>query len=140
MIAQTYRSTKEEKAHLQRKRTVETGFPSPATDHLEERLNINEHIVNRPASTFYSRVRGHDYEEFGIYDGDILVIDRSLAPRHNSIVMMAMDGEFKICRVQEIKGDWFVRTATNKKIPIHFENERETAIWGRVTHIIHSCI
>ena len=62
-------------------RKIETGFPSPASDHLEKALSLEELIVRRPTSTFYVRVEGHAMNASGIYEGDILVVDRSLSPK-----------------------------------------------------------
>ena len=140
MIAQTYTPSAESSTELERKRTLETGFPSPATDHLEDRLNLNDFIVKRPASTFYMRVRGDENQRLGLKNGDILVIDRSLAPRHDCLVLAVLDGEFRVCRLLENKGEWYARTGEGTTEKIQFDDQQQAEIWGRVTHVIHSCI
>lgn len=139
MIAQTYLPKTENKSSTGRKRNVETGFPSPATDHLEDRLNLNDHLVKRPSSTFFSKVRGNE-KKLGLRDGDILIIDRSLAPRHDCLVMAVVSGEFLVCRLMEHRGEWYAETGEGKKIEIKLDENRQSNIWGRVTHVIHSCV
>lgn len=75
---------------------IPQGFASPAEDDLDVPLNLHKYVVQRPAATFFARMSGSAMEEHGIYDGDVLVIDRSLTPKKQSIVMAVDDGEFVV--------------------------------------------
>lgn len=114
----------------------QTGFPSPATNHLESRLNLHEHIVKHPLSTFFSRVEGESNSSLGVNNGDILVVDRSEAPKNNSLVLTVIDGEITICRVESRFNDWYLKLGDDSYRPVNFDDE--TVIWGKVTHVIHA--
>jgi len=114
----------------------ETGFPSPATDHLESRLNLHEHIVKHPSSTFFSRVEGESNSALGIKNGDILVVDRSQAPKNNSLVLAVIDGEITICRVERRFNEWYLVLGDGSYHPVNFDDE--TVVWGKVTHVVHA--
>ncbi|NBV97667.1 MAG: LexA family transcriptional regulator, partial [Verrucomicrobia bacterium] len=72
---------------------VQAGFPSPADDHMERSLDLNEELIRNPASTFFVRVKGDSMRDAGIHTGDILVVDRSLTPTDRKIVVAMIDGE-----------------------------------------------
>jgi DNA polymerase V len=72
---------------------VACGFPSPAEDYVDRPLDLHEHLVEHPAATFFCRVAGHSMEGHGIYDNDLLVIDRAVEPRHGSVVVAVVNGE-----------------------------------------------
>src|SRR5436190_1444185 len=72
---------------------VPAGFPSPADDYIEERTNLNDYIVTHPSATFYYRAEGNSMIDAGIFDGDLLVVDNSLSPQNNDIVVAIIDGE-----------------------------------------------
>ncbi len=114
----------------------QTGFPSPATDHLESRLNLHKHIVKHPSSTFFSRVEGESSSLLGVHDGDILVVDRSLAPKNESLVLAVLDGEIKVCRVEQRFNEWYLILGDGSRHPVSFGDE--TVIWGKVTHVVHA--
>src|SRR5207245_2179055 len=76
------------------------GFPSPADDHLEKTLSLNELLVRHPAATFMMRVEGDSMINAGIQDGDILIVDRALTAEHNSIVVALLNGEFMVKRLK----------------------------------------
>ena len=76
--------------------TVVAGFPSPAEQYVEPPLDLNAFLVKRPAATFFVRVAGDSMDGAGIYDGDILVVDRSLRPASGDIIIAAIDGEFTV--------------------------------------------
>lgn len=117
---------------------VRAGFPSPADDYIEERLDLNQHLIAHPSATFFVRVSGESMIDAGIQDGDILVVDRSLDARHEDIVIATLDGEFTVKRLV-YRGDkpWLV--PSNPAYPdIRLTEEMETVIWGVVTSVIHS--
>jgi len=106
---------------------VQAGFPSPADDYLEGSLDLNEHLIQHPAATFYCRVCGDSMTGVGIFDGDLLIVDRALTPRNGDVVLAALDGELT-CKILDSKGRQLL--AANKRYaPIvipegsHFEVE-----------------
>ncbi len=76
--------------------SVPAGFPSPAEDHIEKTLDLNEFLVRHPQATFFVRVSGDSMAGAGIHDKDILVVDRSIEPAHGKIVIAVLDGELTI--------------------------------------------
>ena len=75
---------------------IKAGFPSPAQDFMDLAIDLNKELVRHPASTFYGRVRGDSMQDAGVYDGDILIIDKSLEPRNGDMAVCFIDGEFTI--------------------------------------------
>ena len=108
------------------------GFPSPADDHIEEVIDLNELLVRNPPATFYVRAVGLSMIRVGIMDGDILVVDRSEKPCHGDIVVACLDGEFNV-KTLEIKGGgaWLV-PENDDFDPVRIESERDFKIWGVV--------
>ncbi|MFO7847444.1 MAG: S24 family peptidase [Balneolaceae bacterium] len=120
--------------------TRETGFPSPAADHRECRLDLHEHLVKNKSATFFCRIRGREEEPLGFYDGDLLIVDRSLAFKHHSYVVVALEDEFRVCRLWNRKRCWSLQTAENKFIALNRGEYSRNMFWGVVSHVIHSCI
>ena len=75
---------------------VPAGFPSPADDHMEGKLDLNTHLVKHPTATFFVKASGDSMLGAGIHDGDILVVDRSLEPRKGKVVIAAVDGQLTV--------------------------------------------
>lgn len=116
---------------------VSAGFPSPADDHMDMKLDLNQHLVQHPAATFFVRVSGDSMIGAGIYDGDILVVDRSLTCRDNVIAIAVVDGELTVKRFFT-RGNEVVLKAENPKYPdITVTQEMDFRIWGIVTTVIH---
>lgn len=112
---------------------VEAGFPSPADDYLEKELDLHELMVDHPIATYYLRIRGDSMREAGIFDGDIVVVDRSLEPRDQDIVIAALDGELTIKRLLRRDGRVLLK-AENKNYPaLAIAPERDFLVWGVVT-------
>lgn len=116
---------------------VEAGFPSPADDHLERTLDLNEHLVRNPAATFFVRVKGESMQDAGISTGDILVVDRSVPPKDRQIVVAMLDGDFTVKRFRRRKGLVFLEAENNAYPPIEVGEDQELVIWGAVTFVIH---
>ncbi|MBF0588600.1 MAG: translesion error-prone DNA polymerase V autoproteolytic subunit [Magnetococcales bacterium] len=111
------------------------GFPSPAEDYTEERLDLNRYLVRNPAATFFVRVDGHDMTGVGIHDGDILVVDRSIDPADGMIVIAVVEGSLTVKRFRR-RGRALWLEAAHRDIPI---NEGDTlSIWGVATSVIHA--
>ncbi|WP_020412915.1 LexA family protein [Microbulbifer variabilis] len=79
-------------------RGVACGFPSPADDHKEAALILDEHLITKPAATFMARANGDSMMGLGIFDKDLLIVDRSLTPAHGDVVVVALDGQLT-CKV-----------------------------------------
>jgi DNA polymerase V len=118
-------------------RKIETGFPSPAGDHLEKALSLEDLIVRRPTSTFYVRAEGNAMKKSGIHDGDILVIDRSLNARDGSILIVSLDEEVIIRRLIRQGSRTFLASDDPNLAPIPIGQETNWMIWGVATHLIH---
>ena len=112
--------------------TVAAGYPSPAEDHVEDTLDLNEYMVQRPDSTFMLRVEGESMKNAGIMPNDILVVDRSLKAKHMKIVIAAIDGELTVKRLYH-RGGLVKLLPENPAYPeIQLESEAELVIWGVV--------
>lgn len=117
--------------------TVSAGFPSPAADHSQKRIDLNEHLIRNKEATFLFRVRGDSMTGIGIYDGDTLLVDRSIDPRHNSIVLAVLNHEFTVKRLHRRGG--VVKLLSENPIypPIQIKQEEELSVWGVVTFNLH---
>lgn len=111
---------------------VSAGFPSPAADYEDKRLDINEYLVRNPVSTFFFAVEGDSMEGAEIFDGDILVVDKSIRPRHGHIVIAFVDGERLVKRLFRRSGR-VALVAENPRYPTLEINEgQELQVWGVV--------
>jgi len=117
--------------------SVEAGFPSPADDHLERGIDLNEELIRNPAATFYVRVKGESMRDAGIHPGDILIIDRSVTPADRQIVVAMIDGEFTVKRFRKLGGKITLEAENPSFQPIEIGENQELTIWGAVTYIIH---
>ena len=115
------------------------GFPSPATDYIEEDVDLNIHLIKNVPATFIIRVQGKSMMEVGIYDGDLLVVDKSLKPKNFSTVVANVHDELVVKNFVKEKDEQFL-TSGSKKIEdkIVINNDSEIFIWGVVTYVIHS--
>lgn len=116
---------------------VRAGFPSPADDHLDGELNLHEHVVRRPASTYFVRAEGDSMLGDGIHDGDLLVVDRSLEPLPGRVIVIAVDGEPTVKRLAHQGGGTVLLASNPHFAPIPLEG-RECHVWGVVTHVVHA--
>lgn len=112
---------------------VSAGFPSPAADYEEQRLNIAEYLCPNPVSTFFFPVQGDSMQGAEIFDGDILVVDRSVKARHGHIVIAFVNGERLVKRLHARNGR-IALLAENATYPmLEICEEMELVIWGVVT-------
>lgn len=117
--------------------TVQGGFPSPADDYIEKRLDLNELMVRHPAATFYVRVEGNSMEGAGIYSGDVLVVDRSLPSSTGKIIIAVLNGEFTVKRLI-VEGKKIYLQPENASFQrIEIKEESDFQVWGVVTYVIH---
>ena len=118
--------------------SVSAGFPSPADDYTEENIDLNEHLISNPFSTFFLRVKGESMINAGIKDKDLIIVDKSLIAKPGDIVIALIDGEFTIKRLS-IKNDELYLKAENHNYPdFRLKNHIEVQIWGVVIYSIHS--
>jgi DNA polymerase V len=117
--------------------TVPAGFPSPAADYIEGRLDLNEFLIRRPAATFLVRFVGDSMSGAGIHDGDIGVVDRSIKAVHGCIVVASIDGEMCVKRLARRGARTILESANELYPPIVLKEEEFLAVWGVVTASIH---
>ena len=122
--------------------TVAAGFPSPAENYIEEKLNLDKHLIKNKESTFFVRVSGDSMINVGIFDNDILVVDRSLVPVRQSIVIASIDGELVVKKLlkDKIKKDFYLKSENKNYPDIRLNSNSDTIIWGIVTYTIHSLV
>lgn len=115
---------------------VPAGFPSPAEDYSEGRLDLNEYLVQHEAATFYVRVKGHSMSGAGILDNDIIAVDRAVEPRHGDIVLAVIDGDLTVKELA-IEDGWVRLLPHNPDFPpIDVKTGQELTIWGVVTGVV----
>lgn len=116
---------------------VKAGFPSPADDFIDRKLDLHEHLVRNQAATFFLRAQGDSMLGAGIHDGDLLIVDRSVEAAHDRIVIAALDDELTVKRLIRRKGRVLL-APENPDYPEFDITEREYIhIWGVVTYVIH---
>jgi DNA polymerase V len=117
---------------------VSAGFPSPADDYLDRKLDLNEHLIKNPAATFFVRVAGDSMTGAGINDNDILVVDRSLEPCSGSIVIAVINGELTVKRLLKGKDSCRLIAENPDYADLEIDEETPLEIWGVATYAIHS--
>lgn len=117
---------------------ISAGFASPADDHLENRLDLNQLLVPRPSATFMLKVEGDSMIGAGIYDGDLLIVDRSEIAVNGSIVIAVVHGELTVKRLQRDALGLRLMPENPKYKPIVIGENSDFLIWGCVTHAIHN--
>ena len=115
---------------------VSAGFPSPAEDYIDSTLDLNAHLIENPAATFFLRVSGDSMTGAGIHSGDLLLVDRSLTPKINDIVIATIHNEFTVKRLGRHKEGWFLQS----EIPDYpcLDIPEDSHIWGVVKYSIRS--
>lgn len=109
------------------------GFPAPGDDQVERVLDINDLVVQNPASTFFVRVEGDSMEGAGIFSNDVLVVDRSKDVKDGVIVVAAINGEMVVKRLKQSKGSNPLLVSENEKYaPIEVSEDEDCTIWGIV--------
>ena len=115
------------------------GFPSPATDYIEEDVDLNVHLIKNVPATFIIRVQGKSMMDVGIYDGDLLVVDKSLKPKNFSTVIANVHDELVVKSFVKEKGEQFLTSGSKRtEDKIIINSESDVFVWGVVTYVIHS--
>ena len=120
--------------------SVQAGFPSPAEDHLDLDLNLNDYLVQNPSATFCVKAIGESMKDAGIKSGDIMIVDKSLEPKNRSIVLAVIDGEFTVKRVNVNNDELYLMPENSNFPPIKITKEMDFQVWGIVTYIIHKAV
>lgn len=115
---------------------IKAGFPSPAADFDEVRISLDQIVVKNKSATFYAKASGNSMIGAGISDGDILVIDRSLEPTNNKIVVCCIDGEFTVKRIKIEKQIVCLVPENDDFEPIYITENNQFVIWGIVTYVL----
>ena len=126
---------------------ISAGFPSPAEDYIDKKLDLNEHLIKHPSATFYVKVEGDSMIDAGIFSGDMLIVDRALEAIHKKIIVAVVDGEFTVKRliIKKHKNSdssnninkIFLQPANKNYPTIEIMEDMEFEIWGVVTNVIH---
>ena len=118
---------------------VGAGFPSPATDYVEDDIDLNNHLIKNIPSTFLIRAQGKSMNNVGIHDGDLLVVDRSLNPKNFSTIITNVNEELVVKSFIKEEDQSFL-TSGSKKLEdkINLDENPEIFIWGVVTYVIHA--
>jgi DNA polymerase V len=112
---------------------VAAGFPSPADDYMEGRIDLNEHLIHHPAATFFVRVKGDSMTGAGIQDGDLLIVDRAAECVSGCIVVARIHDEFTLKRIRKDGSRVFLMPENERYQPIEITEGSDFEIWGRVT-------
>lgn len=116
---------------------VSAGFPSPAADYEEEKLDLNKHVVKNPAATYFVRVSGDSMIGAGIHCGDLLVVDRSVEPKDKKVVIANINGELTVKRIRIIKGKYYLEPENDNYPVQEISEDMEFEVWGVVTFVVH---
>jgi DNA polymerase V len=119
------------------RKAVPAGFPSPADDYVERRLSLDEHLIQHKESTFFMRVAGHSMRELGIFDGDLLVVDRAVPAAHGSVVVAVVDGEFTVKQLLYTPQGKVLRAAHPDYPDMTIKPDQDFSIWGVVQWNVH---
>ena len=120
--------------------SVSAGFPSPADDYTEENIDLNEHLISNPFSTFFLRVKGDSMINAGIKDKDLIIVDKSLIAKPGNIIIAMIDGEFTIKRLSTKNDELYLKSENHNYPDFRFKNHIDVQIWGVVIYSIHSCL
>ena len=136
----SYTSSKEDSSPLLPplvKGTISAGFPSPAEDYIELGVDLNKYLIKNPISTFFLRVSGNSMNNAGIYNNDLLVIDRSINPNPGHIVVALLDGEFTLKRLIKEKDNYYLKADKENYPAINLYEYIDIQIWGVAIYSIH---
>lgn len=116
---------------------IPAGFPSPADDYVEDRLDLNELLVRHAEATYFLRVKGDSMIGAGIHPGDLIVVDRSLAPQDGQVVVAEVDGQLTVKRLHFVAGVPELHPENPHYPVIRFREGQELRVWGVVTSAVH---
>lgn len=118
--------------------SISAGFPSPADDFIDRKLDLNEFLIKHPAATFFVKVEGDSMVGAGIHSGDILIVDRSLSPNSNKIIIAVLNGELTVKRIKRINDKIYLVPENKDFNSTEVTEDMGFEVWGVVTQVIHS--
>lgn len=113
------------------------GFPSPADDYIDKKLDLNDLLIRHPEATFFVKAEGDSMINAGIQEDDILIVDRALEAKNNDVIVAVLNGELLVKRLNIRNDRWFLLAETPKFHPIELLPEMDFDVWGVVTYVIH---
>jgi DNA polymerase V len=116
---------------------IQAGFPSPADDYVDRKLDLNELLITHPAATFFVRVEGDSMIDAGIQSGDMLVVNRAIHPSNNAIVVAIVNNELTVKRMRKQLDKIYLVSENPDFQAIEITQDTDFAIWGVVTYVIH---
>lgn len=116
---------------------IACGFPSPADDYIEGQLDLNQYLIQHPMATFFIRVAGNSMTGVGIFDGDLLIVDRALSPVSGSIIIAAINGELTVKQLKLNHNKAYLMPANPAYKVIEINPNESVNCWGVVTYAIH---
>ena len=116
---------------------ISAGFPSPAEDYIELGIDLNKYLIKNPISTFFLRVSGNSMNNAGIYNNDLLIIDRSINATPGRIVVALIDGEFTLKRLIKKENNYYLKADKENYPAINLYEYIDIQIWGVATYSIH---
>ena len=119
---------------------VEAGFPSPADDYMEGTLDLNEHVIKHPSATYFVKASGDSMIGAGIFNGDLLIVDRSLEASSGKVVIAEVDGQLTVKRLLKLNDSFSLQSENSSYPPIELQEGNEVVVWGVVTHVIHDLL
>lgn len=117
--------------------SIAAGFPSPAEDYIEGRIDLNEHLIIHKDASFILRVSGWSMVNAGIFDGDEIIVDRAVIPKNNHIVVAVIDGQLTVKRLYKKAGSITLVAENPDFPPIHVKEADGLMIWGVVIRVLH---
>ena len=118
---------------------VKAGFPTPVENDITDVIDLNDHLIVHPSGTYFVIVSGDSMQDIGIYDKDMLIVDRCIKPQTQNVVVAAIDGELTVKKLHITQqGNIYLLPANHKYPAIEIKETMECVIWGVVTHAIHS--
>jgi len=119
---------------------VKAGFPSPADDYVEKTIDLNSELIKNPPATFFVKVDGDSMTDANIFKDDILIIDKSIEPSNNKIVLAIVNGEFTVKRLKILNNIITLQAENSKYNDIIITKEMDFEVWGVITYIIHKAL
>jgi DNA polymerase V len=116
---------------------IPAGFPSPAQDYIEDRLDLNEYLIKHPSATYFVRVDGYSMLEAGIFPDDILIVDRALEAVNKKVIIAVLNGELTVKRLIIENGIYYLKPENPEFDIIEVTSDDQFSVWGVVTYVIH---
>ncbi|MEY4892872.1 MAG: translesion error-prone polymerase autoproteolytic subunit [Bacteroidota bacterium] len=133
----TYRGTKDF-TQQQVKTANATGFGAAADDYSERGIDLNEQLIRNKPATYFFRMKGDAMREAGIFDGDVLIVDRSIKLSNGKVIVAILNGELLVRRYHQNFSSAFLIPENNRYKPINLSEFSDFSLWGVVTYVIHS--